>query len=40
MHFGLVTANMKSKKEVRIGAYFLYQRFMLSEIKRQKNVIE
>jgi hypothetical protein len=30
---------MKSKKEARISANFLYQRFMLSEIKSQKNVI-
>lgn len=28
MHFGLVKANMKSKKEARINANFLYQRFM------------
>lgn len=39
MHFVLVQANMKTKKEVRSGAHFLYQRFMLSEIKCQKIVI-
>ena len=39
MHFVLVMTNMKSKKEVRITANFLYQRFMLSENKSEKNVI-
>ena len=39
MHFVLVKANMKSKKEVRIDTHFLLQRFMLSEMKSQKNVI-
>lgn len=39
MHFVLVKANMKSKKEAGITANFLYQRFMLSENKSQKNVI-
>lgn len=39
MHFVLVMTNMKSKKEACITANFLYQRFMLSEIKSKKIVI-